>query len=76
MSERFNMILREVSAFSEGIERYRSTTPYNDALCRDAYTRFYRLQQRFIKEKREEHLTPVKNKRSKNYLMILLLKES
>jgi hypothetical protein len=58
MSESLNRILLEVSAFSDGIERYRSTTPYNAALCRDAYTRIYRLQERFDKEKRNGTLEP------------------
>jgi hypothetical protein len=51
MSEGLNRILLEVSAFSEGIKRYRSSTSYNATLCRDAYNGLSRIRERYEHER-------------------------
>ena len=50
MSDGFNRFLQDATQFQEGLERYRSTTTYDAGLCRDVYTRLYRLKERFLKE--------------------------
>lgn len=56
MSDGFNRFLQDVTQFKEGLERYRSTTPYDAGLCRDVYTRLYRLKERFLKEQKYKTL--------------------
>jgi hypothetical protein len=62
MSDGFNRILQDARELFKGIQRYRTTIPHDVSLCRDAYTKFYRLKERFTKESNNKTLDPVEEK--------------
>jgi hypothetical protein len=62
MSDGFNRFLQDARELYEGKHRYITTVPHNVSLCRDVYTKFYRLKERFTKESKNKTLEPREEK--------------